>query len=86
MRRIRHAISSDAIPFEDNASRMNRRHEENSDGDNVRNNSAMFSSRLHRSVQDINAKQGIRQVVSVDAPVDMVKWAKTMYVVTMRCR
>ena len=50
MRRIRRAKSSDPTPFEDKASNTNRRHEENSDGDSVRNNFAIFSSRLHRSV------------------------------------
>jgi hypothetical protein len=86
MRRIRQEISSEAIPFEDKASSMNRKHEENSDGDSVRNSSAIFSSRLHRPVQDVNAQQGNRLLISVDAPADIDKRAKTMYVVTIRCK
>jgi hypothetical protein len=85
MRRIRLAIPSDAIPFEDKASSTNCKQKENSDVDNVRNNSVIFSSRLYRSVRNVNAKKIRDYCISVDAPADTDKWVKTIYVVTMRC-
>jgi hypothetical protein len=57
---MRQAILSDEISFEDKASSKKCRQEENSDGDSVRNNFAILSSRLPRSVRDINVTQGNR--------------------------
>jgi hypothetical protein len=85
MRRIRRAKASDTTPFEDKASNTNRKHEENSDGDSVRNNFAIFSSKLHRSVWIVNAKQK-RSLVPEDIPTDTDSGAKAMYAVTMRCK